>query len=124
MAQPAELPASCSSMAHSAPMTQQDFQCPHCGYLLDGPAALCPVCHPYEEVPERVKREWAVAHWRGLVLHLGEKDGVVREASLWEEHALLREDVRPLLARMEKDGEIERFGGYYRVRSNHTDAFA
>jgi RNA polymerase subunit RPABC4/transcription elongation factor Spt4 len=105
-------------------MTPERFQCPRCGYLLDRPTALCPVCHPYDELPEHVKHEWAVAHWRGLVLHLAKRDVVVREASLWEEHPLLEDDVRPLLLRMEEDGEIERFAGCYRVRSNPHDADA
>ena len=69
-------------------------------------------------MPGRVKHEWAVAHWRELILHLAQDDAVVREASLWEEHALLEEDVRPLLARMEEDGEVIRIAGYYRARGD------
>jgi RNA polymerase subunit RPABC4/transcription elongation factor Spt4 len=100
-------------------MAAQGFQCPGCGYLLDRPAAVCPVCHPEGGVPEHVGREWAIAHWRGLILNLGRGDAVVREGALWEEHGLIEEDVRALLVRMEGDGEIVRFSGYYRVRSEH-----
>jgi hypothetical protein len=53
---------------------------------------------------------------RGVILHLGTDDTVVREASLWEENAFLEDDIRPLLLRMDETGEIERFAGYYRVR--------
>jgi hypothetical protein len=98
----------------------QRFQCPFCGYVLDSLGAVCPVCQPGGEMPEHVKHEWAVAHWRGLILHLGRDDAIVREGSLWEEHGLVEGDVRPLLMRMEDDGEIIRFSGYYRVRGEHT----
>jgi RNA polymerase subunit RPABC4/transcription elongation factor Spt4 len=101
-------------------MAAQQFQCPLCGYLLDRPWAVCPICHPEDETAEHVKREWAVAHWRGLILALGQDDAVVREGSLWEEHGLVEADVRPLLARMEHDREIMRFSGYYRVRGEHA----
>jgi len=100
-------------------MTAERSQCSFCGYVLDQPPAVCPVCHPYSDVPEHVKREWAIAHLRGVILCLGNDDTAVREASLWEEHAFLEEDARPLLLQMEEDREIERFGGYYRVRSQH-----
>jgi hypothetical protein len=53
---------------------------------------------------------------RGLILHIGQDDAVMREDALWQEHALVDEDVRPLLARMEGDGETVRFSGFYRVR--------
>jgi hypothetical protein len=101
-------------------MTGQRAQCPFCGYVLDEPAATCPVCHPHNEVPEHVKREWVTAHLRGVILYLARGDVVVREASLWEEHAFPEADARPLLLRMEEDGEIERFGGCYRLRSQHS----
>jgi hypothetical protein len=106
----------CSPMRHSVFMIADRSQCPFCGYVLDEPGAICPVCYPFSEVPEHVKHEWAMAHLRGIILHLGNDDAVVREACLWEEHAFLEEDARPLLLRMEEDREIERFGGYYRVR--------
>jgi hypothetical protein len=73
-------------------------------------------------VRDHVKHEWAVAHWRGVILYLAQGGAVVREASLWEEHALPEADVRPLLTRMEYDGEIERFAGSYRMRSIDNDA--
>jgi hypothetical protein len=79
--------------------------------LLDEATASCPVCHPHSEVPEHIKEGWAIAHLSGVILHLGQGDAVVREASLLEEHAFLEDDARPLLLRMEDDGEIERFAG-------------
>jgi RNA polymerase subunit RPABC4/transcription elongation factor Spt4 len=97
-------------------MTAARSQCPVCGYLLDEPAAACPVCHPHTEMPEHVKDQWAVARWRGIILHLAQDDAIVRESATWEETGLLEQDMRPLLARMAEDGEIERFAGYYRVR--------
>jgi hypothetical protein len=71
-------------------------------------------------VPEHIKREWAVAHLRGLILCFAKDHAVVREASLWQEHPFLEGDVRPLLLRMEEDGEIERFAGHYRTRDADT----
>jgi len=88
------------------------FQCLWCGSLLDWPEALCPVCHPGDGMPEHVKEQWVLATWRGLILDLAKDGAVVRESATWEETGLLEEDVRPLLARMEEDGEIERFAGY------------
>jgi hypothetical protein len=101
-------------------MTTDRFQCPFCGYLLASDTEVCPVCHPYREVPEHVKKEWAVAHLRALILYFAKDDAVVREASLWKEHPFLEEEVRPLLLRMEEDGEIERFAGHYRTRDGDT----
>jgi hypothetical protein len=104
-------------------MIARRAQCLFCGCVLDEVSGGCPICHPDTEVPEHVKEEWAIAHLRGIILHLGKDDAVVREASLWEENPFLEEDARPLLLRMEADGEIERFGGYYRVRARHDASF-
>ena len=125
-ASPSEAPApgsrlgratGCRPMRHCKPMTAERSQCPRCGCLLDRPAALCPIWDPREEIPEHIKREWAVAHWRGLILHLAKGGAVVQESATWEETGLLEADVRPLHARIEDEGEIERFAGYYRVRA-------
>lgn len=45
----------------------------------------------------------------GFILHLGKDDAVVRKLPCGEENPFLEEDARPLLLRMEQDGEIERF---------------
>ena len=104
-------------------MDVERLQCPVCGYLLDWGATRCPVCHPFSEMPDHIKAEWANAHLRGLILDFGRGDAVVREASLWEEHVFPEQDVRLLLGRMEDDQEIERFAGYYRVvRHNEGSA--
>jgi hypothetical protein len=85
----------------------------------------CPVCNPDAGgMPQYAKHQWAVAHWRGLILDLAKGGAVIREASLWEENPLLEEDARPLLARMEEDGEIERFAGYYRARRRSNNEAA
>jgi hypothetical protein len=57
----------------------------------------------------------ALAHWRGVVLFLRRKRGVVREEALWTEHPFVREDIEMLLDQMEDRGEIERFLGSYRA---------
>ena len=67
-------------------------------------------------VPEHVKEQWAASHARGLILDMAGDGAVVPESATWEETGLLEEDVRPLLSRMEEDGEIDRFAGFYRLR--------
>lgn len=97
-------------------MNAHAHQCPQCGYLIGEQGGICPVCEPGSRMREHVKRGWAMAHWRGVILALGDGGAVVREARAWEETGLIEADVRPLLAQMEEDGDIERFNGYYRVR--------
>jgi hypothetical protein len=98
-------------------MDTERCQCVKCGYPLQAPTSACPVCQPGGGVPEHVKEQWAISHARDNVLFLAGDGAVVPESALWEQAGLLEEDVRPLLSRMEEDGEIDRFAGFYRLRS-------
>ncbi|MGZ6639352.1 MAG: hypothetical protein ACXVII_41775, partial [Solirubrobacteraceae bacterium] len=98
-------------------MDTERCQCVKCGYPLQAPTSACPVCQPGGGVPEHVKEQWAISHARDNVLFLAGDGAVVPESALWEQAGLLEEDVRPLLSRMEEDGEIDRFAGFYRLHS-------